>query len=275
MAEADLTKPDQHQAFKTGYRLALKKGRLSQMPSYIRRSTELRIYFEQGWQQAHNELKSGHSFNKTHYIRHRVTWIVMTALAGLATAFLISKHAGSTNSFTQIWKPQYTQQTATQTAPTQTSTPASFEWQGAAAGELSLLSEAERASLTTDKTQLGIANLEQIAVAPLVESSVIANTQLAHQLDPAQTFEINSEIPKYIRLLNFDIKLAYTTNQTFTIRWLWQRQLIQSRTYQAQQRKIQSQLSLFSAGQGQWDVEILDPTGQVIYRYPFSYGQQE
>lgn len=265
MSQHDLNTEQNHQAYKTGYRSGLKGRSLSHIPSHIRGHTHLRSLYDQGWQDAQQEMQAGNQDNKSSYIRHRITWIVMTALAGIITAYLIIQNSSDTAS---------TNMNISKPAPVKSNTlnqknQMQPNWESDDSSTLSLLSDQERQSLAvTQPTPIIIPK----------QTSAVANPGLKVKLynghNKQQDFEIGETIPKYVRQLIFEVDTA-SLNQPMdlTIRWLWQRQLMQSNNWSTNQTIIESKQALFSAQQGLWDIEILDPSGQVIYLYKFSYVQ--
>lgn len=263
MSKHDLEPQLKHQAYKTGYRFGIKGRSLSQIPSQIRGNTQLRSLYEEGWNEAQQEIKAGGQYTKKQYIRHRVSWILMTALAGIISAFLIMQ------SLSEPTEGLKTTPSENLNAPT--SKPEAFQsnWDSADDVSLSLLSDQERQSLSVTQPP-----------RPIIPKQTLENlepslkVQLYNGHNPEQHFTAGARLPKYVRELIFRVDTSeLSPSIALTVRWLWQRQLIHSQSWPADQSVIQAKQSLFSAQQGHWDIEILDPSGQVIYLYHFNYVQ--
>lgn len=192
----------------------------------------------------------------------------MTAMAGIATAFFIVQ-----NSPTQ--QPEPTQSNSIEeTSPTETTLGSSFDphhnWQSNTA-ELSLLSDHERLSLTPTPIH---PTQTIIPAEPITQLGTNWEVTLYNWHDSEQVFGLDEKVPKYVRQLTFQINRFDTTASGLTVRWLWQRQLMQTeKVTTIDNERFQSKIELFSGRQGVWDIEILDPSDQVIYRYNFIYVQ--
>lgn len=275
MAENEVVfeRPDQHHAFKRGYRLALQKQPIINMPSYIRRDDELRHFFEQGWFQAQDEIQAGMTLNKNPNLRYRATWIVMTALAGAATAALIIKDS---NHFSLGDLDNLLQRAP---APTTTltselsSAPASL-----VAGDnnaLALLSASERQDLTELNVNERLLS-EPVTRQHIVPSSAVFSTSLSASSDAEQTFQQGSNVPKFIRHVRFNLNASQLSTEKITLRWLWQNRIVQTQSQKTTESTVNMSSSqpLYSAWKGNWDIEILDHQQNVIYRYSFIYGHE-
>jgi len=73
-------------AFKKGYRLALEGKPLSNMPSSFRYDRTLRVYYEQGWSQANEELEAGYQASTAAPWRNRMAWFVVMIIGSIVTA---------------------------------------------------------------------------------------------------------------------------------------------------------------------------------------------
>ncbi|MBE0493192.1 MAG: hypothetical protein IBX48_02520 [Thiomicrospira sp.] len=264
MSNPDLNSQEKHQAYKTGYRFGLKGRSLSHIPSQIRGNTQLRSLYDQGWQEAQQEMMAGDKYDKKNYIRHRVIWIVMTALAGIITAYLIIQNS-------QVDLPDAPSKQAAPVVKTSTlipiNTPA--DWESVDSSSLSLLSDQERLSLSEVNQAHPV--IPKQAVKPLNQEFKVS---LYNGDNAEQKFTAGAHLPKYVRQLILEVDTHdFNKPMALTIRWLWQRHLIQTQNWPAERSIIQSKQSLFSAQQGAWAIEILDPSGQLIYLYEFSYVQ--
>lgn len=263
MSNPDLNPQEKHQAYKTGYRFGLKGRSLSQIPSQIRGNTQLRNLYDEGWHEAQQEIKAGGQHFKTQYIRHRVSWILMTALAGIITAYLIIQSRYDAPTELEI------NPTEIADAPISKLKPLQANWESMDSSSLNLLSDQERQSLS-------VIHLAR----PVIPKQAISSfnqpldVRLYNGHDKEQIFSAGESLPKYVRQLIFEVNRGeLDPPMALTVRWLWQRQLMQSQTWPAGQSIILSKQPLFSGQQGNWDIEILDPSGQVIYLYQFSYVQ--
>lgn len=266
------TAPDlsKQYAFKRGYRAALQKKRLTDMPSSVRQDAELRNLFEQGWQQAHEELQAGIHFNRTGYWRQRIAWIIMTALAGVATAFLIIDLTEFTPKTASTTLPAETKQNVPE-APQASDLPDLSTRPGAGtSNELSLLSLEERDSLSS--THIGH-NYPLIQTQTPTKPYISATAQIK-DVHSDQIFSTDEVIPKSTRKLELTIKFKQTPPQAVTLRWLWQRRLIQQQSLELNTPQLTSQQRMASGWQGEWQVEILDDSASVIYLYSFRYGHK-
>lgn len=266
-------RPDQHHAFKKGYRLALQKQPIINMPSYIRRDDELRHFFEQGWFQAQEEIQAGVVFNKNPNLRYRATWIVMTALAGAATAALIindSNHFGLDDLNNLLQRAPATTTVLSPKPSSASVTPVAIDH-----NELALLSDSERQGLSELNTGEKVLS-EPVTRQTIAPSSAVFSALLSASSDAEQTFAHGSIVPKFIRDVRFNLNADQLTTNKITLRWLWQNRIIQIKNENITQSTLNmsSTQPLYSAWQGHWDIEILDHQQNVIYRYSFIYGHE-
>ncbi|MFA6700552.1 MAG: hypothetical protein WCS28_10340 [Thiomicrospira sp.] len=252
---------EHHHAFKQGYRAALLNRPLHAMPSYIRQRADLRQLFEQGWQEAKDELTAGTLYHKRPYLRHRVTWIVMTAIAGIATAALMIDDIRFFSATSVSTIPV----ASTLNKPTPTDE-----------ADFSLLDPEQRRSLTALRNTIdNSAQPSTIPTQSLVDSHIAVTQTLSAASHPELDLDRNTVIPKYVRSLNLSLTIHNATTP-LTLRWTWRNQLIHSEILSQSQlsQPISRQISLFSAGIGIWQIELLDPSGNVVYRYEFNYINQ-
>ena len=73
-------------AFKKGYRLALEGKPLTNMPSAFRYDRTLRVYYEQGWAQAMEEIEAGYQDSLNPPWRNRVAWFIVIIIGSVVTA---------------------------------------------------------------------------------------------------------------------------------------------------------------------------------------------
>ena len=73
-------------AFKKGYRLALEGKPLTNMPSAFRYDRTLRVYYEQGWAQAMEEIEAGYQDSLNPPWHNRVAWFIVIIIGSVVTA---------------------------------------------------------------------------------------------------------------------------------------------------------------------------------------------
>jgi hypothetical protein len=260
-----ISNPEYHHAFKIGYRLALQKRTLSHMPSYIRKDEALRAQFEKGWQQARDEMSAGVHFNKTGFIRHRIGWVIMTAIAGLATGYYIIQLNETV--MPTLSAPSWMQNPPkTPPAPVQPN-PNPIDLSQMPESEFGLLTNQERLSLTgfdLSEDYPLIANTPE-KLDPQIQG------YLTHQQQPiAQGTTLN----KSIRQLRFEVELNSQIYPEITIRWLWQNKQVKHSLHQPKPlQSLVSDITLYSALQGNWRIEVLDQQGYLVYLYEFNFVQ--
>lgn len=76
-------------AFKKGYRSAQEGKALHQAPSTLKQDAALREYFQQGWQNFHDEMAEAGQDSTVSPWRARASWAIMAIIAGIGTASLI------------------------------------------------------------------------------------------------------------------------------------------------------------------------------------------
>lgn len=91
-------------AFKKGYRLAAEGKSMATIPSSVRADFKMREYFQQGWQQFHEDMAEA-AEEKDSPWRKRFAWWSMMAVAGIATALLMISNIQTEK------QQQYTEQT--------------------------------------------------------------------------------------------------------------------------------------------------------------------
>jgi hypothetical protein len=142
--------------------------------------------------------------------------------------------------------------------------------------DFSLLDAEQRRSLTALRAATQqIPSPAAISDQPVIETPIRVTQSLSAPAHPELLLDTNKVIPKYVRSLNLSLEITHAS-EPLTLRWLWRNQLIHSETLsQTQLRQpIARQISLFSAGIGPWQIELLDPSENVVYRYQFNYINQ-
>ncbi len=251
-------------AFKTGYRLALEGKTMSSMPSAIRREMAMRDYFQQGWEQGHQDVSEGLLNNVQPCWKCRFIWGSIMILGGAATAYsIIYSYEKEQAQLAQQAQIQYDQAAlATTHNPT---------------SSLSLLSPQQRqdlqANLAEYQKQL-LPPLTPIIASPIKISAALSPSQIYLE----QNIQISPEhIPKYIRNLNFLTNVKVSTPQTLYHRWRFENQAISTKTFYVKPpgNELISSQKMSSAWQGHWYIEVLNAQQEVIYRKTFIYGNHQ
>lgn len=89
MSIPETTQANHHYAYKKGYRMAMDGKPMSHMPSVIKHDPEMRAYFQQGWDQLHEEMAAANEVEAKPPWRSRFAWFLMMLLAGIGTATLM------------------------------------------------------------------------------------------------------------------------------------------------------------------------------------------
>ncbi|PIQ03585.1 MAG: hypothetical protein CO158_03095 [Piscirickettsiaceae bacterium CG_4_9_14_3_um_filter_43_564] len=296
-----------HYAFKKGYRLALEGKPQSHMPSQIRQDSELRDYFQMGWEQLQEELKNGEDCQQRTPWRQRVAWYLMMLLAGVGTASLMiseknkaqqqqqlkidqpdlvaEKPPGLVNAKPEITAeslslsldevPAKSNQKETTSQPEQTATKPK---QSLLTSNLGLLSTQQRQDLELTQQHLSQQQTaSQIDLAPVVTSPIqIKRAQLGQVVRHKKLINpFDKTVPKYIRKVAFLTEIAHAQGQTIYHRWVYKSQEMATVAL-----KIDSPLfrtwstkQLTSAWEGSWHIEVLNEQKEIIFRYHFHYIQ--
>lgn len=85
-----------HYAFKKGYRMAMDGKPMSHMPNSIKHDAAMRTYFQQGWNQLHEEMAAANEMEAKPPWRNRFAWFLMMMLAGIGTASLMISQINDT-----------------------------------------------------------------------------------------------------------------------------------------------------------------------------------
>lgn len=263
MTTAKFESNEHHHAFKQGYRSALLNRPLHAMPSYIRGNARLRQVFEQGWQEAKDELSAGQHYHKRPYLRHRATWIIMTAIAGVATAGIMINEMTLVQKESRQIEPHHSSDII---IPLQ-----ALDHEH----HFSLLDARERASLIALKysEHQEDNNLTFVPLQPIHPSSIQATLSLYSTQDVQQPLPSDEVIPKFIRSVTLKLHIQQSEHSLLKLNWLWQRRVIHSEHLNVMPLPftLQRDQALFSAWSGEWHIELLDPNDNVVYRYAFNY----
>ncbi|VAW46153.1 hypothetical protein MNBD_GAMMA04-915 [hydrothermal vent metagenome] len=253
-------------AFKAGYRLALEGKSAASMPSAIRRDLEMRNYFQQGWEQAEQDVKQGLAYNARTCWKCRFIWGAVMILGGAATAYSI---------IYSYEKEQAELMQRHQSKIDQTVTPTIQH----APSDLSILSQQAREDLLANLAEKAQQTKYLPPLTKVVDSSIkISRAILTSGLNNQQPIdEFNESVPKYIRTLTFFTEIHLDSPETLTHRWRFNHQYLKTVIFPLdnQPPAIWSTIKMSSAWQGRWDVEVLNNQQEVIYRKTFRYGVQK
>ena len=272
---------DYQYAFKKGYRMAIDGKRVTSMPSNIRRDMAMRDYFQQGWEQAVEDMSLAQEFHNKPDWRSRFIWFAFMVLGGIATASLMINNIES-----EIAEQQALISGEQSNTNTQPSSQQSIEPKDTTSSNnsnlsnempLSLLSKAQRADLELTQQQKPI--VEKLELEPVIESSItILKAELSQDIESRTPINIlQNQVPKYIRKLNFFTEVSGANGQTIYHRWRTDTEILATvkLAIESNQYKTWSSKKLSSAWLGQWYVEVLDSNQNVIYRKPFYYGSTQ
>lgn len=254
-------------AFKTGYRLALEGKSMASMPSAIRCDLEMRDYFQQGWEQAQQDVEQGLLYNVQPCWKCRFIWGIIMILGGAATAYsIIYSYEKEQTELAQRAQIQQDQQMhATEQSKPET--------------HLSALSEQQRTDLLANLAEQAQRMNPLPPLKPVVPnnaplSQAVFTTQV-HNKTPVN--QLSDKIPKYIRKIHFLTQIKVKKPQRFYHRWRFNDQYLNTTSFNLTPDNtiIWSTQKMSSAWQGRWDVEVLNHQQEVIYRKTFTYGVQK
>lgn len=259
-------------AFKKGYRMAVDGKNPAHIPSDIRQDMEMREYFQQGWQQAVEDVTEFQKQQNKPDWKHRFVWFAVMAIGGLATAAhlinSIEKEKAEQQAIIDGVNPNTSSQPNSQPlTTTQEET------------ELSLLSQQQRSDLIETQSEQKIAqNNLPLVLEPIVKSPItITESAITDSVTDRQPQEVyGNNIPKYIREVYFFTEISHANNQDVYHRWRTETQILATIKLEIKSDKYRtwSSKKLASAWQGQWYVEVLDQQQNVIYRKAFNYGNE-
>ena len=269
---------DHQYAFKKGYRMAIDGKRVTSMPSNIRRDMGMRDYFQQGWEQAVEDMSLAQELHNKPDWRSRFIWFAFMILGGIATASLMINNIESEIAAQQALitgeQSNTSNQPASQKSIEQQNTTSSNDSNSNNEMPLSLLSKEQRADL--ELTQKQKAFVEKLELEPVIESTItILRAELSQDIESRTPINIlQNQVPKYIRKLNFFTEVSGANGQSIYHRWRTDTEILATvkLEIESNQYKTWSSKRLSSAWLGQWYVEVLDSNQNVIYRKPFYYG---
>ena len=249
---------DYQHAFKRGYRLGLEGKSLQSMPNTFRQDLHKRDYFQQGWDQAKEDLIQSDMLGSPTCWRCRLTWITIMILGGIATSYLIIHKYEVEQTELAL-----NQQTLTDQAPSE---------------PLSLLSDSARADLTQHKLE----QLETPAPLPALETIIDSDIKIVQAIlstsieNRVPTQILTEQIPKYIREIYFYTLIKNANEQVLYHRWRFNNRYLATipQAVKDDHYGTWSSKKMSSAWQGKWDIEVLNSQKEVIYRKTFIYGKQ-
>ncbi len=261
-------------AFKKGYRMAIDGKKVTSMPSDIRRDMMLRQYFQEGWEQAVEDVTLAQQEMKKPDWRHRFVWFAIMILGGLATAMHLIDRAEQEKAEQQaIIDAQSASQQATSSAQLDDKTVLDT------VPQMRLLSDAQHQDLKLN--QQDIANkpaqpleLEAVIVSPIK----IAEAVISQSVENREPVSVLSEqVPKYVRSVSFFTVIDNANGEVIYHRWRTDNEILATieLPIKSDHYRTWSSKQMASAWQGQWYVEVLDSNQNVIYRTQFKYGNQE
>lgn len=277
---------DYQYAFKKGYRMAIEGKRVTSMPSNIRRDMVMRDYFQQGWEQAIEDVSlANEQANKPEW-RKRFVWFMFMVIGGIATASLMihnieqeqaKQQALIDNNQPPEVAPKQTTQPASNLPSSQSSRVPETSQIQISEPSLSLLSDNQRNDLALNQqTQPDKVNLP---LEPLTTSNIIvSNAQISQNVENKTPVNVlDDEIPKYIRKIYFYTEISNAKGQTIYHRWRTDKEILSTVKLDIESNHFRtwSSKKLSSAWQGPWYLEVLDSDKNVIYRKPFYYGTKK
>jgi len=256
-------------AFKKGYRMAIDGKTMLSMPSNVRRDLQMRDYFQQGWEQAVEDMTEMQETQNQPQWRQRFIWLFFMLLAGAATAYLMIQNIESEKAAQQgLLQPETTPSVEFQTKKNKN------EVIAPETNQLSLLTSHQRKDLQQNQAQL--APLDKLTLEEITNSSItVIDSSISERIiDRTPSKSLGNFVPKYIRKVSFYTELQSEKEQQIYHRWRTETQVLATIELTIKKGKFRtwSSKKLSSAWQGKWFVEILDSNKHVIYRQSFNYG---
>mgnify|MGYP000362618547 CR=1 FL=1 len=284
MQMPDTDNIDHQHAFKKGYRMAIEGKRVTSMPSNIRRDMGMRDYFQQGWEQAIDDMTiASQEANKPEW-RKRFVWFMFMVIGGLATASLMIHDIEERQAEQQALidnDKKSVQTLPEETKPSKTVAPQTNQDVQSPAEQyspdLALLSSNQRNDLVLTK-QNQTAHTP-IALNPIFSSPITVNNAVISESIQDQTPVriLTNDIPKYIRKIYFYTEISHAKGQIIYHRWRTNDQILATieLPITSDNFRTWSSKKLTSAWLGQWYLEVLDSQKNVIYRKTFNYGTKK
>jgi len=249
---------DYQHAFKRGYRLGLEGKSALNIPSIFRQDMHKRDYFQQGWEQAKEDLKQSDMFGSPTCWRCRMAWIAVMIIGGIATAYHIIYKFEAEQSELAL---QRETQLAAMAKPV-----------AAYNDDLGLLSDTQRSDLIQNSSKQAKVPLEPLIESPIKIQQSAFSTEIKNSLPEQPLLET---IPKYVREVFFFTQIESAKDQLLYHRWYFNGVYFESIPLKINSdlASVWSSKKMSSAWQGQWQVELLNQQQQVIYRKSFIYGK--
>jgi len=283
MQMPDTDNIDYQYAFKKGYRMALEGLRVTSMPSNIRRDMAMRDYFQQGWEQAIEDISLANEQSNKPEWRKRFAWFIFMVIGGIATGSLMIHNIKQEQAKQQALidnkpSPATAQNNTTPPSsklPTNQTSKAPHNIQTQTSiSSLSLLSSNERDDLVLN--QQSQPELSILPLEPLTASNIIiSDAQISQEIKNKTPVDVLDDvIPKYIRKIYFYTEISNANGQTIYHRWRTDKEILSTVKLEIKSNHFRtwSSKKLSSAWQGPWFLEVLNSDKKVIYRKPFYYG---
>lgn len=263
-------------AFKQGYRFALQGKSPIGMSSVIRRDMTLRDYFQQGWEQAQEDIALNLEVRNKPNWRGRIAWFSMMLIGGISTSLLMIHNIEQekTEQLKPIENPVNT--ALKPTAITNTSSAITSSSNTLNQESLSILSAEQRTDLSASQKEIKQNTLPDTPLQPVVASDIkVSDALLTTAIQgqkPTTVFE--KTVPKYIRELTFFTQIDFARHKTISHRWRFNNRYQHTVPLQitSDHQKHWSSIKLSSAWQGEWVIDVLNQNQEVIYRKRFIYG---
>lgn len=243
----------------------------------------MREYFQQGWEQAIEDMSLNYQIQNKPNWRTRFIWFAFMVLGGIATASLMIKNIESDIAEQQARLEVKPSKSDTQKLPDSKpspdtnlakSSPANIANSSSSLPTLSLLSNQQRKDLELNKQQQAVD--APLSLDPIIKSSItVKQAVLSENIENREPISpLSNRVPKYIRKLAFFTEIENANGQTIYHRWRTNNQILATIALPIGSNKFKtwSTKKLSSAWLGQWYIEVLDSNKNVIYRLSFNYG---
>lgn len=250
--------PHYQHAFKHGYRMALERKSLEQMPASLREDPKVRQYFERGWQQANDALAAQQEQLGKPNWKNRAIWFVFVVISGVLTAKLMITNIEAEQA--ELQARINAQQETSEIPPLELN-----------ADQLRLLNTQSYKDLQAN--QQAFSQIELPPLEPITNSPLIIEQALLLSQTHGASYDWGSSIPKYERRLKADFQISAPNESTLTIRWRFGLQIVNEEALALSKglNSLHSSQTMSSSRQGTWYLELLAQQN-VIYRQEFSYG---
>lgn len=254
--------------------MAIEGKTMQHMPSDIRRDMTLRDYYQQGWEQATEDVGMAQAEMKKPNWRKRFIWFSVMVLGGLATGAHIIDLYESERTQQQVLISSETDSSSAEATQlsNQTNSPATKT------EELSLLNTQQRQDLKLTQAQASQNTNTPLKLEAISPSTItINNAVLAQDVVERKPVDVlTDKVPKYIREVYFFTEINQAQGQTLYHRWRTANEILATIEFKVNSERYRtwSSKKMASAWVGQWYVEVLDQEQNVIYRKAFEYTNQ-